>query len=48
MLRLVHAGRLKPIEEALRDLAAAEKPRTAQAPPLTAPPPVIESVPLPE
>jgi DNA polymerase-3 subunit gamma/tau len=27
MLRLVHAGRLKPIEEALRDLAAAEKPR---------------------
>jgi len=36
MLRLVHAGRLKPIEEALRDLAAAEKPRTAQAPPLTA------------
>jgi DNA polymerase-3 subunit gamma/tau len=36
MLRLVHAGRLKPIEEALRDLAAAEKPRTAPAPPLMA------------
>jgi DNA polymerase-3 subunit gamma/tau len=36
MLRLVHAGRLKPIEEALRDLAASEKPRLAQAPSLTA------------
>ena len=36
MLRLVHAGRLKPIEEALRDLSASQKPRTQQAPALTA------------
>ncbi|MGO9241889.1 MAG: DNA polymerase III subunit gamma/tau [Bryobacteraceae bacterium] len=36
LLRLVHAGRMKPIEEALRDLAASEKPRSRPAAPLTA------------
>ncbi len=36
LLRLVHAGRMKPIEEALRDLAATEKPRSTPAAPLTA------------
>jgi len=36
LLRLVHAGRMKPIEEALRELAASEKPRSRPAAPLTA------------
>ena len=36
LLRLVHAGRLKPIEEALRELQASEKPRIAAPAPFTA------------
>jgi DNA polymerase-3 subunit gamma/tau len=36
LLRLVHAGRLKPIEEALRELQASEKPRVAAPAPFTA------------
>ena len=36
MLRLVHAGRLKPIEEALKDLSASQRPRSTSAPALTA------------
>jgi DNA polymerase-3 subunit gamma/tau len=36
LLRLVHAGRLKPVEEALRELQAAEKPRVAAPAPFTA------------
>jgi DNA polymerase-3 subunit gamma/tau len=36
LLRLVHAGRLKPIEEALRELQATEKPRVAAPAPYTA------------
>jgi DNA polymerase-3 subunit gamma/tau len=37
LLRLVHAGRLKPIEEALRELQASEKPRVGGPAPYTAP-----------
>jgi DNA polymerase-3 subunit gamma/tau len=36
LLKLVHAGRLKPIEEALRELQASEKPRVAAPAHLTA------------
>jgi DNA polymerase-3 subunit gamma/tau len=36
LLRLVHAGRLKPIEDALRELQATEKPRVAAPAPYTA------------
>jgi DNA polymerase-3 subunit gamma/tau len=36
LLRLVHAGRLKPIEDALRELQASEKPRVAAPAPYTA------------
>ncbi|MDR3717653.1 MAG: DNA polymerase III subunit gamma/tau, partial [Bryobacteraceae bacterium] len=36
LLRLVHAGRLKPIEDALRELQANEKPRVAAPAPYTA------------
>jgi DNA polymerase III subunit gamma/tau len=36
LLRLVHAGRLKPIEDALRELQATEKPRVAAPAPFTA------------
>jgi DNA polymerase-3 subunit gamma/tau len=36
LLRLVHAGRLKPIEEALRELQASEKPRATTPAPFTA------------
>jgi len=36
LLRLVHAGRLKPIEDALRELQASEKPRIAAPAPFTA------------
>ena len=36
LLRLVHAGRLKPIEDALRELQASEKPRVAAPAPFTA------------
>ena len=40
LLRLVHAGRLKPIEDALRELQATEKPRVAAPAPYTARPAV--------
>ena len=36
LLRLIHAGRLKPIEEALRELQASEKPRVSAPAPFTA------------
>ncbi len=45
LLRLVHAGRLKPIEEALRELQASEKPRVAAPAPYTARTPQAASYP---